>query len=70
MENIFVGESVRALLAGITYRLLKSGKWVRYEDVKNEYLPTSERHIPISKMSGYGDLKKAFLDIRAALSEN
>lgn len=71
-KNLFDGESYYAIFARIAYTWLMSHKWVTYADIMADYLRLkSYRELPccVSKCNNYGELKKAFRDIRHAIIE-
>lgn len=71
-KNLFDGESYKAEFAIITYRWLMSGRWVTYADIMAEYLglnSSKELTCNVSNCDNYGELKKAFRDIRNAIIE-
>ncbi len=70
-KNMFVGDSYYAQYAIKVYAQLKSRKTVTYESVIKEYLGDKydpQKQSP-SKTEGYGQLKKAFLEVRRAIKE-
>lgn len=72
LKNLFEGESYRALFAQVTYKWLMSRKWVTYADVMADYLglkSAKELTCNVSNCDNYGELKKAFRDIRNAIIE-
>ncbi len=71
-NNIFDGDSYYAQLAQATYRKLMSRKWVTYADIMSEHLGKNSPHeLPcnVSNCDNYGELKKAFRDVRRIISE-
>lgn len=69
-NNIFEGDSYHALFAQVTYKRLMSRKWVTYADIMAEYLGLSyskELTCNVSNCDNYGELKKAFRDVRSAI---
>lgn len=68
--NIFDGDSYHALFAQVTYKWLKSRKWVTYADIMADYMRLdSAKDLPfnLSNCDNYGELKKAFRDVRNAI---
>ena len=66
-NNIFDGESFHAIFARIVYKWLISRSWVTYADIMADYLglnSSKELMCNVSKCDNYGELKKAFRDIR------
>lgn len=66
-SNLFDGDSYHAQFALVTYRRLMSRGWVTYADVMADYLGLqSAEDLPnsVSNCEGYGELKKAFRDVR------
>lgn len=71
-QNLFDGESYHAQFAQVTYKRLMSRKWVTYIDIMADYLglkSSKELTCNISNCDNYGELKKAFRDIRNAIVE-
>lgn len=71
-QNLFDGESYHALFAQIVYKWLISHKWVTYADIMADYLGLeSSKELPynVSNCDNYGELKKAFRDVRSAIIE-
>lgn len=71
-QNLFEGDSYRALFAKITYSKLMSHKWVTYADIMADYLgkkSPSEFPCNLSNCDNYGELKKAFGDVKHAIIE-
>lgn len=71
-NNLFDGESYRAMFAQVTYKWFISRKWVTYADIMAEYLglkSAKELTYNVSNCDNYGELKKAFRDIRNAIIE-
>ena len=70
-RNLFDGDSYYALFSQVSYKLLISRKWVTYADIMACYigLPATE-DLPcnISNCDNYGELKKAFRDIRKIIN--
>ena len=72
-QNLFDGESFHAMFAQVTYRWLMSRKWVTYADIMADYLglkSAKDLTCNVSNCDNYGELKKAFRDIRSAIIEN
>lgn len=70
--NLFDGDSYKAQFAIITYRRLISRRWVTYSDIMADYLglkSSKELTCNVSNCDNYGELKKAFRDIRNAIVE-
>lgn len=70
--NIFNGDSYYTQFAQVAYRRLMSREWVAYEDIMADYLGlNSPEDLPcsISNCDNYGELKKAFRDIRKYINE-
>ncbi len=62
-SNIFDGDSLYAAFAQAAYKLLTSHKWITYADVMAEtrgLKSAKELKTNISKLDGYGELRKAF----------
>lgn len=71
-QNLFDGESYHAMFAQVAYKRLMSRKWVTYADIMADYLGLkSGKELPcnVSNCDNYGELKKAFRDIRSAIVE-
>lgn len=71
-NNIFDGDSYYALFAQVTYKHLMSRKWVTYADIMADYLDLNsakELECNVSKCDNYGELKKAFRDIRRIITD-
>lgn len=69
-KNLFDGESYHAMFAQVAYRWLMSRKWVTYADIMADYLGLkSAKDLPcnVSNCDNYGELKKAFRDIRSTI---
>lgn len=69
-KNIFDGESYYAMFAQVTYKWLMSRKWVTYADIMADYLgkkSANELTCNVSNCDNYGELKKAFRDVRSAI---
>ncbi len=70
--NLFDGDSYYALFAQVTYKRLMSRKWVTYADIMSEHLglkSPKELSCNVSNCDNYGELKKAFRDIRKTINE-
>ncbi|MBQ7664909.1 MAG: WYL domain-containing protein [Bacteroidaceae bacterium] len=70
-KNLFDGESYHAIFAQVTYKWLISHKWVTYADIMADYLglkSAKELTYNVSKCDNYGELKKAFRDVRNAIN--
>lgn len=71
-HNLFDGESYHAMFAQLAYKRLISRKWVTYADIMADYLglkSSKELTCNVSNCDNYGELKKAFRDIRNAIIE-
>lgn len=71
-NNIFDGDSYKAIFARSIYNYIKSRKWTTYADIIADVhgLPSSrDLKYNISDYEGYGELKKAFGDLRKAIKE-
>ena len=71
-RNFFDGESYHAMFSQVTYKWLMSRKWVTYADIMADYLglkSSKELTYNVSNCDNYGELKKAFRDIRNAIIE-
>ncbi len=66
--NLFDGDSYYALFAQATYKRLISRKWFAYADIMADY-EGKQLTCNVSKCNNYGELKKAFLDIRQIINE-
>lgn len=69
-KNLFDGESYHAMFAQVAYRWLMSRRWVTYADIMADYLGLkSAKDLPcnVSNCDNYGELKKAFRDIRSTI---
>jgi hypothetical protein len=69
-QNLFDGDSFHAQFALVTYRLMMSRKWVTYSDIMAGYMMLdSALDLPcnVSNCDNYGELKKAFSDVRKAI---
>lgn len=70
--KIFNGDSYYTLFAKVTYKWLISRKWVTYADIMSDYLglnSANELTCNVSKCDNYGELKKAFRDIRRIIND-
>lgn len=66
-NNLFEGESYYAMFASLCYKWALSRKWFTYADIMAEHLMLdSTKDLPcnVSNCDNYGELKKAFRDIR------
>lgn len=71
-SNIFFGESHYALFTRVTYKLLMTRKWVTYAEIMSDYLglnSAKELTCNLSNCDYYGELKKAFRNVRRAINE-
>lgn len=71
-RNIFDGDSFYAQFAQATYRRLMSRLWVSYADIIVDHFNLSsidELSCNISNCDNYGELKKAFRDVRKAIND-
>ena len=71
-NNLFDGESYRAMFAQVTYKWFISRKWVTYADIMADYLgkkSANELTCNVSNCDNYGELKKAFRDVSKAIVE-
>ena len=62
-NNLFDGDSYKAIFAGITYKLLIGREWIKYADVMAKFNGMSsvkELKHNVSDYDYYGELKKAF----------
>lgn len=68
-KNLFDGDSYRAEFARISYKLLMTREWVTFEEIMSERLNKATKELPsnLSNCDGYGELKKAFCEIRNAI---
>lgn len=69
-KNIFNGRKEHKKFAWYTYQRLVSGEWFSLADIMADKMKlNSKSDLPyaISKCDGYGELKKAFGDVRKAL---
>lgn len=70
--NPFDGDSHYAQFAQATYKRLMQRDWVKYEDIMADYLclsSSSDLPFKVSKCDNYGELKKAFGDIRDKINK-
>jgi len=71
-NNLFDGESYRAMFAQVTYKWFINRKWVTYADIMADYLglkSAKELTYNVSNCDNYGELKKAFRDVSKAIVE-
>lgn len=71
-NNIFDGESYYAIFAQVTYKWLMSRKWVTYADIMADYQglkSAKELTCNVTNCDNYGELKKAFRDVRSGIIE-
>lgn len=71
-KNLFDGDSYYALFAQVTYKWLISRKWVTYADIMADYMhlnSASELPCNVSNCDNYGELKKAFGDVKRLINE-
>ena len=71
-KNLFDGESYYAMFAQVTYKWLMSRKWVTYADIMADYQglkSAKELTCNVTNCDNYGELKKAFRDVRSAIIE-
>lgn len=68
-DNLFDGESLKAVFARCAYELLKEGGWVTYADVMERALGGKPMECTISKTKNYGELKKAVPEVVEALGK-
>lgn len=71
-SNIFFGESHYALFTRVTYKLLMTRKWVTYAEIMSDYLglnSAKELTCNLSNCDYYGELKKAFRNVRRVINE-
>ena len=71
-SNLFDGESYHAMFAQVTYKWIISHKWVTYADIMAEHLgykSSKDLTCNVSNCDNYGELKKAFRDVRSAIIE-
>lgn len=69
-KNLFDGESYHAMFAQVTYKWLMSRKWVTYADIMADYQglkSAKELTCNVTNCDNYGELKKAFRDVRSAI---
>lgn len=70
IENIFVGNSIRTIFAQHAYFLLMERIWVNHRMIMAKYWKCDEKSISkIASCKGYGELKKAVLDVKRAIEE-
>ncbi len=69
LGNLFWGEGSKPQYAKIIYRWLMSRRWVTYDDIRKERWEGSQENLScsVSKCADYGELKKAFVDVRNAI---
>lgn len=70
--NIFDGDSYYAQFVQATYKRLISRKWVTYSDIMSDHLglrSPKELSCNVSKCDNYGELKKAFRDVRKIIND-
>lgn len=67
-KNLFDGDSCYAAFALEAYIQLMTRKWVTYKSIMDVTNPRY-REFPVSYASNYGELKKAFPDVRKAINE-
>lgn len=68
--NLFDGDSYYAVFVRVTYKWLMSREWVAYADIMADYLghkSAKELTCNVSNCDNYGELKKAFRDVRNAI---
>lgn len=71
-KNIFYGDSYYSQFAVAAYNRLMTRKWVKYTDIMADYLRlklSDDLPYNISSCNQYGELKKAFRDIRKHINE-
>lgn len=71
-NNIFDGDSYKAIFARSIYNSIKSRKWTTYADIMADVHGLSsakELKYSVSDYDGYGELKKAFGEVRQAIKE-
>lgn len=71
-ENVFSGGKFYVRYAKIVYKQLMARKTVTYESVVKEYLGDKydpQKHTLTKNVERYGELKKAFSDVRKAIKE-
>lgn len=66
-RNLFVGKSFHAKFARLVYKWFISRKWVTYADIMAEHMSENNLRYSISTCDNYGELKKAFRDVRNAI---
>ena len=65
IENIFIGNSIRTIFAQYAYFLLMERIWVNHRMIMAKYWKCDEKSIiKITSCKGYGELKKAVLDVK------
>ncbi len=72
-NNLFDGDSYKAIFAGITYKLLIGREWIKYADVMAKFNGLSsvkELKHNVSDYDYYGELKKAFPAVCDAIKES
>lgn len=69
-KNIFGGDSHRALLANKVYEYLITREWISYKIILDDYNSAGKAsdNIKLTSKENYGELKKAFSDVRKAIS--
>ena len=68
--NIFDGDSYKAIFARTIYKYILSRKWTTYAEIMADVQGVSsanELKYNLSDYEGYGELKKAFVDVRKAI---
>ena len=68
--SFFEGDSYYAQFSLVTYKRLMSRKWVTYADIMSDYLglkSSKKLSCNISNCDNYGELKKAFCNIRKVI---
>ncbi len=71
-QNIFFGDSYYTLFALKIYTRLISREWFTYADIMADHLgkkSSSELPYNVSKCDHYGEMKKAFCDVRKIINE-
>lgn len=66
-DYLFDGESLKAQFATLVYKRLMSRRWISYADVMADYLPKPMSDQISSYPKEYGELRKAFCDVRNAI---
>lgn len=69
-RNLFDGDSYHAMFARITYRWLISRNWFTYADIMADSMmleSAKDLSCNVSNCDNYGELKKAFCDVRNAI---